>query len=58
MFSLGIMVNGNLYIGGDIPLSVEEVADQRYRQDIGQTLYIDGYALTQIPVKTHQDFQV
>jgi hypothetical protein len=52
------MVNGNLHIGGDIPLSVEEVADQRYRQDLGKTLYIDGYAVTQIPVKTHQDFQV
>jgi hypothetical protein len=52
------MVNGNLHIGCDIPLSVEEVADQRYRQDLGKTLFIDGYAVTQIPVKTHQDFQV
>ena len=39
-------------------LSEEEVSAQRYRQDIGKTLYVDGYALTQIPVKNHQDSQV
>ncbi|XP_052096921.1 intermembrane lipid transfer protein VPS13B-like isoform X1 [Mytilus californianus] len=57
-FSIGIVINGNLHQGGEIRLSEEAVADQRYRQDLGKTLYIDGYAQTQILVTSHQNMHV
>ncbi|XP_063419366.1 intermembrane lipid transfer protein VPS13B-like [Mytilus trossulus] len=57
-FSIGIVINGNLHQGGEIGLSEEAVADQRYRQDLGKTLYIDGYAQTQILVTSQQNTHV
>ncbi|CAC5371338.1 VPS13B [Mytilus coruscus] len=57
-FNIGIVINGNLHQGGEIGLSEEAVADQRYRQDLGKTLYIDGYAQTQILVTSHQNMHV
>ncbi|GAB1597682.1 vacuolar protein sorting-associated protein 13B-like [Argonauta hians] len=42
-FKLGLMVSGELLASGKIPLSDEEVAARRYRTDIGETLYTDGF---------------
>lgn len=39
---------------GIIPLSEEEVAARRYRTDVGEVLYIDGYVHTAIFTKTKE----
>ena len=39
---------------GIIPLSEEEVAARRYRTDVGEVLYVDGYVHTAIFTKTKE----
>ncbi|XP_021340495.1 vacuolar protein sorting-associated protein 13B-like, partial [Mizuhopecten yessoensis] len=47
---LGLRIGSGVVCTGSIPLSDEEVDLQRYRPDIGQVLYLDGYVHTRISV--------
>ncbi|XP_014791410.2 intermembrane lipid transfer protein VPS13B [Octopus bimaculoides] len=47
-FQLGLQSYSELFTSGKIPLSDEEVAARRYRTDIGETLYTDGFVHTAI----------
>lgn len=53
-FQLGLEINGEVVTSGIIPLSEEEVAARRYRTDVGEVLYIDGYVHTAIFTKTKE----
>ncbi|XP_033726572.1 vacuolar protein sorting-associated protein 13B-like isoform X2 [Pecten maximus] len=47
---LGLRIGSGVVCSGSIPLSDEEVDLQRYRPDIGQVLYLDGYVHTRISI--------
>ena len=42
-FHVGVKFGGSVHMSESIPVSEEEVGEQRYRNDLGKTLYIDSY---------------
>lgn len=55
---LGLRIGSGVVCSGSIPLSDEEVDLQRYRADIGQVLYLDGYVYTRICVTQTNSIKV
>ncbi|XP_060068135.1 intermembrane lipid transfer protein VPS13B-like [Ylistrum balloti] len=55
---LGLRIGSGVVCTGSIPLSDEEVDLQRYRPDIGQVLYLDGYVHTRITVTEASEIKV
>ncbi|WAR00328.1 VP13B-like protein [Mya arenaria] len=50
-FHLGARLGGSVHISEPIPVSEEELLSQRYRTDVGRTLYIDSWV--HMPIFAH-----
>lgn len=42
-FHVGVKFGDTVHMSEPVPVSEEEVDEQRYRNDLGQTLFIDSY---------------
>ena len=42
-FHIGVQYNDQVFMSAPIPVSEEEVGAQRYRNDVGKTLYLDSW---------------
>lgn len=40
---MGVKFGDRVHMSDPVPVSEEEVDEQRYRNDLGQTLFIDSY---------------
>ena len=52
-FHVGVRLWDGVHMSEGIPVSDQEVGAQRYRNDLGRTLFVDSWA--HIPVFAHVD---